>query len=51
MNFQADFEHFNKTYSLQSKQINELTFNYRLGGNGEKTIVLLVGGFGLSGPR
>jgi len=48
MNFQADFERFNETYPVKCKQINGLTFNYRLGGNGEKTIVLLVGGLGIS---
>lgn len=48
MDFQSDFEQFNKTYPLQHKQVNGLTFHYRLGGNGEKVIVLLVGGIGLS---
>jgi len=48
MNFQADFERFNETYPVKCKQMNGLTFNYRLGGNGEKTIVLLVGGLGIS---
>lgn len=48
MNFQADFEHFDKIYPLKSRQINGLTFNYRIGGNGEKIIVLLIGGLGLS---
>ena len=48
MDFQTDFEHFNETYPVKNIQINGLTFNYRLGGNGEKTIVLLVGGLGIS---
>lgn len=48
MDFQSDFEQFNKTYPLQCKQVNGLTFHYRLGGSGEKVIVLLVGGLGIS---
>ena len=48
MDFQTDFEHFNETYPVKNIQINGLTFNYRLGGNGEKTIVLLVGGLEIS---
>lgn len=48
MIFQSDYEQFNEKYPLKRKQINNLTFNYRLGGNGEKTIVLLVGGLGIS---
>lgn len=48
MDFRTDFERFNKSYPLKSKQVNGLTFNYRLGGNGEKTVVLLVGGLGIS---
>lgn len=48
MDFQADFERFNEKYPIKSKQINGLTFNYRIGGNGDKTVVLLVGGLGIS---
>jgi len=48
MNFQDDFKRFNKTYPVESKQIDGLTFKYRLGGNGEKTLVLLIGGLGIS---
>jgi len=48
MNFKADFERFDKLYPVKSKQINGLTFNYRFGGNGEKTLVLLIGGLGIS---
>ena len=48
MDFQSDFEQFNKTYPLQCKQVNGLTFHYRLGGSGEKVIVLLVGGLAIS---
>lgn len=48
MSFQADFERFTKTFPLKTKRINGLTFNYRLGGNGEKAIALLVGGLGIS---
>ena len=48
MDFRTDFERFNETYPVKTIQINGLTFNYRLGGKGEKTIVLLVGGLGIS---
>lgn len=48
MDFRADFEKFCKDYPVQSVRINELTFNYRFGGNGDKALVLLVGGLGIS---
>jgi|GEM_PF-5053910 len=48
MDFRADFEQFCKDYPVQSRRVKELTFNYRLGGSGDKTLVLLVGGLGIS---
>lgn len=48
MDFRVDFEQLNQNYPLKTKRVNGLTFNYRLGGSGEKVIVLLVGGIGFS---
>lgn len=48
MSFQAEFERFNENYPIQTMQVNGLTFNYRLGGKGDRTIVLLIGGLGIS---
>lgn len=48
MSFQADLERFNEKYPVRTMKVNGLTFNYRLGGKGDKTIVLLVGGLGIS---
>ena len=48
MDFRTDFEQFNAKYPVTSRQVNGLTFHYRLGGNGEKAVVLLIGGLGIS---
>jgi len=48
MDFQTDFKTFDEKYPVRTRQVDGLTFSYRLGGNGEKTVVLLVGGFGIS---
>ncbi len=48
MDFKVEFEQFNKEYPMKTKKAGGLMFNYRLGGTGEKTLVLLVGGLGLS---
>lgn len=48
MNFEVEFERFNKDYPLKSKKLGELNFYYRLGGKGKEVIILLVGGLGLS---
>ncbi|SKC76959.1 alpha/beta hydrolase [Maledivibacter halophilus] len=48
MNFEMEFERFNREYPLKSKKIGELTFHYRLGGKGKEVLILLVGGLGIS---
>lgn len=48
LNFEQDMKEYEKLFSKQTKTINGVKFTYRLGGNGEKTLVLLVGGLGMS---
>lgn len=48
LNFENDLKDYEKQFLKQTKIINKVKFEYRLGGEGEKAIVLLVGGLGMS---
>lgn len=48
LNFEQDMKEYEKVFPKQMKIINGVKFTYRLAGNGEKTVVLLVGGLGMS---
>lgn len=48
LNFEQDMKEYEKVFRKQMKIINGVKFKYRLAGNGEKTLVLLVGGLGMS---
>lgn len=48
MNFEHDMKEFEKVFPKQKKIINGVTFTFRIAGNGDKTLVLLVGGLGMS---
>lgn len=48
MDFATDFENFEKVYPIWEKKVNDMEFRYRIAGTGEKTLVLLVGGMGIS---
>ncbi len=43
-----EFKEYEKTYPLQHIRINGLNFHYRFGGKGKRTLVLLIGGLGIS---
>lgn len=48
LNFEQDMKEYEKVFPKQMKNVNGVKFTYRLAGNGEKTLVLLVGGLGMS---
>ncbi|WP_193708294.1 alpha/beta hydrolase [Alkalibaculum sporogenes] len=48
VNFEKDLKEYEKLFPNQMKIIDGVKFEYRFAGNGEKTIVLLVGGLGMS---
>lgn len=48
LNFEQDMKEYEKAFPKQVKIINDVKFTYRLGGKGEKTLVLLAGGLGMS---
>jgi pimeloyl-ACP methyl ester carboxylesterase len=48
MSFIDDFNRFESDFPLKRRSVNGLTFNYRMGGGGKSTLVLLVGGLGFS---
>lgn len=48
LNLEQDMKEYERVFIKQMKIINGVKFTYRLAGNGEKTLVLLVGGLGMS---
>ncbi|RUT45538.1 hypothetical protein EJP82_14700 [Paenibacillus anaericanus] len=48
MNFAQHIEAYQKSHPLLVKRINGVDFRYTFSGKGGKTLVLLVGGLGLS---
>ncbi|MFZ5354586.1 MAG: alpha/beta fold hydrolase [Bacillota bacterium] len=48
LSFEQDMVEFERLFPKQMKLINGVEFTYRLAGSGEKALVLLVGGLGMS---
>lgn len=48
LNFENDLKEYEKLFPKQMKIIDGVKFEYRLAGKGDKAIVLLIGGLGMS---